>query len=278
MAGQEPARARARKSEAGEGTVERAIRLLECFAEAEEWPLNGLAQRLGLPLSTTHRLLQLCRQEGFVAAVGRGTYRPGLALYRLAGVLTHQFPLRRIAAPLLDRLAADFDETALLTLLDRPALKMFFAAKAEPSAPVRYVLETNRPGSLCWGATALSLLAYLTDQEIDTVIARNEPSPVDGRLFDPMELRSSLAEIQRTGFATSRGQRTPEGVAIAVPFFDAAGQVVGNIAVTTPAFRYKEANGLRILAALRPVAADISHALGGDQSPAIVGGAISASR
>ena len=247
----------------GEGTVSRALHLLQCFAEMEEWPLSALSQRLGLPLSTTHRLLNLCRAEGFVVPAGRGAYRPGLALYRLSGTLAHQFPLRRIAMPLLDRLAAEFDETGLLTLLDRPALKMFFAAKAEPSSPMRYAPQINQLGSLCWGATAISLLAFLTPEEIETVIARREPSPVHGRPADPASLRAELETVRSSGYATSRGQRSPEGIAVAVPFFDASGDVVGNLGVTSPAYRYTEAKGGEMLSVLREMAAELSHSLGG---------------
>jgi IclR family transcriptional regulator, KDG regulon repressor len=263
MSGQRLSRQSPPVSVAETGTVARALRLIECFAEVQEWPLNALAQRLGLPPSTTHRLLKLCSAQGFVASDGKGVYRPGLALYRLAGVLSHRFPVRQIALPLLERFTAEFAETALLTLIDRPALQMFFAAKSEPKAPMRYVIETDRLGPLSWGATGRSLLAHLTEPEIAAVLRRAEPSPANGAAFDPAALRAELAEIRRAGFAFSRGQRSPEGVAFAVPFFDAAGAVAGNVAVTVPGFRYTEANGRRFLAALRGMAVEMTRALGG---------------
>jgi IclR family transcriptional regulator, KDG regulon repressor len=245
------------------GTVARALRLIECFGEAQEWQLMALTKRLGLPASTTHRLLKLCAEEGFVVADGKGTYRPGLALYRLAGGLAHRFPVRQIALPLLERFAADFREVGLLTLMDRATLQMFFAAKAEPPTAMRYVIEINRLGSLAWGATGRSLLAHLTEAEIETVIARDEPSPADGARFDPVLLRRSLEEIRRDGFAITRGQRTTEGVGIAVPFFDAAGMIAGNLAATVPSFRYSDEQGHRLLAALQDLAGKMSHTFGG---------------
>lgn len=261
-------------SPAETGTVARALRLIECFGEAQEWPLNALAQRLGLPPSTTHRLLKLCSAQGFVASDRKGIYRPGLALYRLAGGLSQRFPLKQVALPLLDRFTAEFEETALITLVDRPALQMFFAAKSEPNAPMRYVIEINRLGSLAWGATGRALLAYLTEAEIETVLRRAEPSPANGAAFDPAALRAELAEIRRAGFAFSRGQRSLEGVALAVPFFDAASAILGNVAVTVPSFRYTEENGRRFLAALRDMAASLARTLGGTAaSPAVPGAA-----
>ena len=128
---------------------------------------------------------------------------------------------------------------------------------------MRYAPQINQLGSLCWGATAISLLAFLTPEEIDTVIARREPSPVHGQPADPASLRAELETIRSLGYATSRGQRSPEGIAVAVPFFDASGNVVGNLGVTSPAYCYTEVKGGQILSLLREMAAELSHSLGG---------------
>lgn len=80
---------------------------------------------------------------------------------------------------------------------------------------------------------------------------------------EPETLRKILATIRQSGFAMSRGQRSPEGVAVAVPFFDAAGDVVGNLGVTSPAHRYTDAKGRRMLSVLHDMAAELFHGLGG---------------
>jgi IclR family transcriptional regulator, KDG regulon repressor len=244
------------------GTIARTLQLLCCLAEREEWQLSALAQRLNLPRSTVHRLLNLCRAQGFVDTDGRGMYAPGLALYRLAGRLSFQMPLRRIVLPLLSEFTRRFGETSLLTVLDRAALKMFFAAKAEPSAPMRYVIETNALGPLGWGATARAILAYLPEAEIAEVIRRAEPSPVDGRPLNAKELLKSLADIRAKGYAITQQQRTPEGVGLAVPFFDAAGQVVGDVGMTVPTFRFRPRDEPGFVRALTDMANKISQALG----------------
>ena len=244
------------------GTVSRTLQLLGYLAEREEWRLSALAQRLELQRSTVHRLLNLCRAQGFVDTDGRGMYRPGLALYRLAGRLSFQMPLRRIVLPLLTEFTRRFGETSLLTVVDRGALKTFFAAKAETSAPMRYVIETNTLEPLGWGATGRAILAYLSKAEIAEVIRRAEPSPVDGRPLDAKELRKSLVDIRAKGYAITQKQRTPEGVGIAVPFFDAAGQVAGNVGVTVPTFRFRVRDEPIFVRALTEMAAKVSEALG----------------
>ena len=251
------------------GTVSRVVQMLNCFSEQEDWRVSALAQRLDLPRSTVHRLLNLCRAQGFVDTDGQGTYGPGLALYRLAGRLSFQMPLRRIALPLLVGFTKEFGEVSLLTVLDRPALKVFFAEKAEPSAPMRYVIETNVATPLGWGATGRAILAFMSEPDIAEVIRRAEPSPADGRPLDPAELQESLTAIRAKGYAITQKQRTPEGVGIAVPFFDAAGDVVGNACVTVPAFRFEPHSEAAFVKALAAIAADISRALGSSRPHAV---------
>jgi IclR family KDG regulon transcriptional repressor len=251
------------------GTVSRTLNLLCCLGEREAWRVSALAQRLDLPRSTVHRLLNLCRAQGFVDTDGRGMYGPGLALYRLAGRLSFQLPLRRIVLPLLTEFTNRFGETSLLTIIDRSALKTFFAAKAEPSAPVRYVIEANTLGPLSWGATGHAILAYLTEAEIAEVIRRAEPSPADGRPLDAKELLKSLVETRAKGYAITQKQRTPEGVGIAVPFFDAAGLVAGDVGVTVPTFRFRPRDKLTFVHALAEMATKVSEALGSAHSHSI---------
>jgi DNA-binding IclR family transcriptional regulator len=236
--------------------------MLGCLAEREQWGVSALSQRLNLPRSTVHRLLNLCRAQGFVDSAGPGLYAPGLALFRLAGRLSFQMPLRRIVLPLLTEFTQQFGETSLLTVVDRGELKVFFAAKAETSAPMRYVIETNTLVPLGWGASGRAILAFLTDDEIAEVIRRAEPSPVDSRPLDAKELRKSLADIRAKGYAMTQKQRTPEGVGISVPIFDAASQVVANVSVTVPAFRFRPNDEPVFVRALTKIAATVSEALG----------------
>lgn len=244
------------------GTVSRVLQLLQCFNEQQEWRVGLLAQRLNLPRSTVHRLLNLCRTQGFVESDGVGVYRPGLGLYRLSGRLSFQMPIRRIAAPLLTEFTQTFSEASLVTVLERTALKVFFAAKAEPSAPMRYVIETNALAPLGWGASARAILAFMSETEIAEVARRAEPSPVDGRPLDVKELFRSLPKIRAKGYAITQNQRTPEGVGIAVPFFDAAGDVTGNVCVTVPVFRFKPRDEPVFVRALADMAIKVSDALG----------------
>lgn len=244
------------------GTVHRVARLLGELVDRPGSSVATLASRLGLPRSTTHRLLALLRDEGFAENGVDGGFTAGTELVRIATRLSADLPLARIAAPVLDALCARFRETALLTILDRRRLRMFYAAAAAPPDPMRYDIELNRPESLAWGATGRSLLAWMEEAEIDAVVARDEHSPVGDRPVDRAELRAALAKIRKDGHATTRAHRTADTIGIAAPFFGGDGRVLGNVALLIPAFRFRADATASVTAALREAAATISDRLG----------------
>jgi DNA-binding IclR family transcriptional regulator len=249
-------------AEAENGTVNRVLRMLTRLAEKEHWGLNELARSLNLPRGTTHRLLTLCKPLSFVTQNEDGLYMPGIEFYRLAGRLASDIPINRIADPVLQALRDETDETVLLTLLVRKEMKMFFSLSASPLHPLRYSIEKNRLEPLTWGATGRTLLAYLSQEEIDEAIKRAEPSPLDGRPLDPAELLAALAAIRNDGHAVSYAQRAPGAYGIAVPFFDAQGEVYGNVALTIPDFRFDAAKQDRFLDLLRGAASRLTRGLG----------------
>lgn len=245
------------------GTVHRVLRILACFTEKEEWGLNELARALQLPRASAHRLLNLCKPLHFVAQNEAGRYVPGIELYRMAGRLSSSMPVNRLALPVIEAIRDQTDETTLVALLVRSELQMFFSLSASPSHPMRYAVEKNLLQPLSWGAAARVMLAHLSPEEVEAVLARAEPSPLDGRALDVAELRESLEKIRREGSAVTYAQRSPDSWGIAAPFFDATGAVMGSINITVPSFRFGPNRADELSAHVRHAAAQLTRQLGG---------------
>jgi DNA-binding IclR family transcriptional regulator len=249
-------------SPADTGTVNRVLRIISAFAAKDRWPLNELARELGLPRGSVHRLLKLCRPLGFVDQDADGLYTAGIELYRVAGKLSTDMPLNRLAGPLLRDLRDATDETVMLVLLSRQELRIFFSDIAWPSHPLRYTVPLNQLQPLTWGAAGQSLLAFLDEEEIERAIGQAATSPLNGRPLDVPTLRTTLARIRQVGYATSYAERAPDMHGLAVPFFDQNGQVRGNIMVTIPHFRYDPAHQDRHLQLLGEATAELMRRLG----------------
>ena len=246
------------------GTVFRVIALIEALVEFPDETNSQLAERVDLPRPTVHRLLGMLQQRGFAAHSASTHYAAGPALHRLAGKLHAQLPWANLAGPLLRHLSDAFSETAFLNLLVREKLARFVVLSAAPPVPLRYAVDLNELSSLLWGASSRSILAYLSAEEIEAAIARDDPAPFDGHRIDRGELQGSLAQTRAVGMALVRSQRARDAVGIAVPFFDSAGEVRGSVALTVPVERYQDAALKRYAPALKKAAASLSTQLGWD--------------
>ena len=100
--------------------IDRALSVLEVLAdEGQPLSLVKLSKRLGLPKSTTMRLLMVLEGHRFVQKnAENGLYRLGLKLFELGSKAVAQFDLTERARPHLERLVSRTGETAYLSVLD----------------------------------------------------------------------------------------------------------------------------------------------------------------
>ena len=101
-------------------SVERAVRLLGFFsAEEPELTLPQLTERLGTARATTHRYAMALRRVGLLRydAAG-GIYSLGPRIVELAATALSGLRIIRIAGPHMERLAADLNETVVLSIWD----------------------------------------------------------------------------------------------------------------------------------------------------------------
>ena len=120
------------------GTVARALAVLSAVAESEgSVGVKDIAVALDLPMSTSHRLLDLLLDVGFVQKEKQQRrYAIGPEFFRLANLVTHKTSLASRLQPVLDELTKETGETAI------------FAAYLPAELKATYVAMSNSPNSL----------------------------------------------------------------------------------------------------------------------------------
>ena len=247
------------------GTVARAIHVLRFLAEAPgDITITEMSQKLGLAPSTTHRLLDLLGAEGLVERDPKlRRYRTGPEYFRLSALVTAKVHTTDLAKSTLQRLCNASAETCVLALYNPTEQSYFFAAKVESENPLRYRIDLYEPRPLIWGASGRIILAYLDETTISEITDKAKSSPISGASPPTMkELKQTLHNIRRLGYATSRSESTAGATSIAAPIFDRENHVVGSLNITIPEIRVKQDH----LEALAPLilkeAAALSKILG----------------
>jgi len=241
-------------------TVGRAVNLLRLVASsrARHLRLIELAAMGGLDKSTTHRLLQrLVAERMLTRDPGQRGYRLGPLLYELGLAAFPENNLREAAHAALSTLAESTGDMAFLLM------RSGFDTVCLERVTGNFAIQTMTAGvgdrhPLGMGAGGLAILAAMTDDNVERVLAANALQ-MERYGLDANTLRSRVASTREVGYALDEGRAALDVTAVGRAIRDRAGSPVGAIFVAsikarmTPA-RITEAES-KIAAGVREVEA-----------------------
>jgi DNA-binding IclR family transcriptional regulator len=245
------------------GAIERALRALQAVAEHGEFTPKDLARDVGVPTSTAYRLIQSLIALNFVEKSGRGTYRVGRQLYRLAALIVDQCDYESLAHPFLVELTETFHETAAFALYLPNECAFTIVDAILSKHPLQYVVEKYSARPMIQGALGRSMLPFLPEEDVQTALARQgPPREVGGSTVTRADLAKEFEAVHRLGcfVATSPNAFGTNGTAAAV--FNSKGQLIGSLGITVPTVRYEPEMQPQITEAVVAAARGLSTALG----------------
>lgn len=224
-----------KSGDVGVGAVSRLFAVLRCLGECDEGGerVTQLAQRVGLSQPTTHRLLRSLMEEGMVEQdLLSKRYRLSIEFFALAAKAGNTGNLRDLVRPSLLRLSASLGDS--LFLLARSGFDAICLDRSEGPYPIRtFTGDIGGRVALGVGQGSLAILAFLPEDERETVIAYNLPRLKDFHLYDEVFLRSEVENVRRLGYAARNTGALPGMAGLAVPILDRNGRAVAALSVAT---------------------------------------------
>lgn len=221
--------------EVGVGAVSRLFAVLRSLGSGsgDGERVTQLAQQIGLSQPTTHRLLRSLMDEGMVEQDQRSKrYRLSLEFFALAANAGKAGNLRELARPSLLRLSASLGDS--LFLLARSGFDAICLDRSEGPYPIRtFTGDIGGRVALGVGQGSLAILAFLPQDERETVIHYNLPRLRDFHLYDEVFLRSEVDNVRRLGYAARNTGVLPGMAGLAVPILDRDGRAVAALSVAT---------------------------------------------
>ncbi len=221
-------------------TVDLAVRVMHQIRSSGPAPTSELARRLGLGRTVVARLVATLERHDLVRRTPAGVDLG----YGLVGLADRVAPaVRHAARPHLQGLAATFNETAVLAVVDGDdAVAVDQVVPEGRVVRIHYHPGTRHP--LAVAAHGRAMLAHV------------EPAVVARLAGGDPDLLAELARVRRKGYAVSHDE-LEEGVAgVAAAIVDRTGRPLGSLGVVAPAPRLPSADGLA--AALVEAAAEVA--------------------
>ncbi len=199
--------------------VNRVLHLLGAFtAQRPVLTLTELSRRAGVPLSTTHRMVNQLVDWGALERDDDGLYRVGLRLWELAALAPRGPGLRERALPYLEDLSQVTRENVQLAVREGSAVIFVEHIAGSGAVPVYTRVGTRLP-TTATGA-GLVLLAHAPAEVQDEVLSGPCERYTPHTVTNPRVLRRMLADVRTKGFVISDRQLSLDTLSVAAPVYD----------------------------------------------------------
>lgn len=253
------------KSTGGVGLLSKAFQVLDQFSpEKPLWTQAELGQVTGVSKSTINRLVRyFCAQGYLMQTEKKGPYGLGPAAIDLGLRASAQLDIGALAAPLLERLVQETQETALLASYLAGRQEVVCVAQIpSPHEGLRVFQSVGSSIPLHAGAVAKAVLAYLPDDLQKTIVEGELEQLTAETITDPAVLMHDLNDIRARGYAISRDETYSGVYGIGAPVFGPGNAVIAGIAIAAPKSRMDSADMLGHAQKVIAVAAALSTRLG----------------
>jgi IclR family acetate operon transcriptional repressor len=216
----------------------RALSLLEALEDGRgEVGIAELSKRVGLHVSTTHRILATLVARGYARQNPEtGRYALGAKALHLAESYLGQMDLRRLVRPVLERLSQETGETVNLVILDRQ--EALYLDKVESPQSLRIFSRIGHRAPVHCTAVGKVLLAYRSKAQVEALLG---PGPLERltrhTITSVVQMRRELEKVRDQGFALDREECEEGACCIAVPVKNAQGDVEAALGISAPTTR-----------------------------------------
>ncbi len=247
--------------------------ILDRLAEEGEVSAARLAELVDEPRSTVYRLLTSLQALDYVTpGTRKGTYALGLALLRLGSAVAARLDERHAARPVMERVHEATSETVFLCI--RNGYEAVCIDRIDGLWVRSMALQLGGSLPLHVGAAPRVLLAAEPREQWEAYLAR-EGGLVAWTKTTPTGKRTLLAaleDVRERGVAISDEDVVLGMAAVGAPIYDHRGKVCAALSMSGPRpsiLGEREADSVELIAS---AAAEISRALGYDESQATAAG------
>lgn len=241
----------------------RAMELLEVLNGTEEsYSIAQLSEKLNLPPSTVHRILQtLCSTKYVVQDEKSHDYQLGPALIPLGIGASKRLHLRNTAYSIIKKIAIETKEDSFLIV--PVGNKGVVLDRVDGPSTLKIVEEFGYEMYLHCGAVRKALLAYQSKEFIGKYIEEVLPSPKCFPKVDKESLLESLRKTREEGVSLSSGDYLKGTKGIGAPVFDASGKVVASVGIVVPEMKIDSDEKFEELKSIiKKYAKELSNSLG----------------
>lgn len=216
-----------------DGTVGKTLHMLDIVAHyGKPVRFNEILRLSPFPKASTYRFLQtLTNQQMLILDPDTQRYSAGKRLIRLAYHAWQQATLAPVAAPFLEALSAQTNQTVHLAQLDNG--QVLYIEKRNAKHPITMFSGAGKIGPAYCTGVGKAMLAFVDEKKRVSLIAQQSYYRyTNNTITTATKLKNELAEIQQTGKAFDNEEHENGIICVAVPILSNNKKVIGALSIT----------------------------------------------
>lgn len=210
----------------------RAAQVIDAVAATKEGvTLKKISEAVGLPASTTHRIVNSLVAIGYLATSENDkTYHLGRRLVRVMHVAFGSRNVQAVADPILSRLLRQFGQVFYVNQLIVDKVRLVAFAMLEVAE--RALIVPGEYSPIHATASGKAIFAFQERSAIDQQLAKPLQKYLPNTIIDPEIVREELEHVRKQGYAVTHSEFELGVTALAVPIDIPYAGVVFSIGVT----------------------------------------------
>ena len=251
------------RSDSKSTAIQKAFRVMQAIAAAEDpRQLAELAEQIGMPKPTVHRLLSQLEEIGVVGRdfSGKG-YTVGTTWLQLAVDALIVRARQPIVRGIMRKLVDEVKETCNLAVLQDH--EVLYLERVECDWPLRVQLRAGSRVPIHATASGKLLIAEMdANSRKKLLTGLHLEKFTNNTIVDQAQLESEIQSIRKAGIAINKEEYHLGLIGVAVPIRRNDGNVVAALSIHAPSFRMSVETALGYVPLLRETAKEIAVEMG----------------
>src|SRR3569623_867182 len=196
-------------------SIRRSVQVMELLARKGSLGVRPVAQQLGLPLGSVHRLLLDLEAEGVAERTLEGEWALSFRLLEITGMQLDRIELPQLARPFADRIAEETRETVNLNALHN--MMGVTIDKVRGNEGMQLDMRIGSRGPLNCGGAGKAMLAFMPPEQQQLVYAQPLRQLTPHTIIDPRELESEVQRVRKRGFSLDDDEEVVGVRCVAMP-------------------------------------------------------------
>lgn len=227
------------KSEIKVKSLQKALKVLDCFMEKQPLGVTEISEKLGLYKSNVYDILSTLTAMNYLSrSEESGKYYLGINLVRLGRAAADRNSFQNIVAPHLQKLSKEVGEIAYLTIpLGHQVYYLDTAFPTDSNIHLSSALRNSTDNMNCTSSGKV-MLAHMPEEFVEEYLSMPMIPLTEYTITDPGQMREELVKIRLRGYAVDNQENAIGLRCVAVPILGRDGSVLGAMSLSGPSPRF----------------------------------------